>query len=32
MKKQLQMISSGGTAALKGKLLSTAMARVEEES
>lgn len=31
MKKQLQMISSGGTAALKVELVSTTIARVEEE-
>lgn len=29
MKKQLQMISSGGTAALKAELLPTTIARVE---
>lgn len=32
MKKQLQIISSGGTAALKGELVSITIARVEKES
>lgn len=32
MKKQLRTISSGGTAALEGELVSTTTARVEEES